>query len=159
MALSRLFCAFCRFSPPLSHRPPQWRAVGRPHSVRPHAIIACARAARWRAVKGWLTKLADGFQKMAGWGGKLWRRHDFLTGSGFLWRMRRAGRFLRVLFLFGIKTAPSLRRVVRTEGRGRGKGWGGGYPPKLSYRMFSGSTPRLSSMETTALDMGPGPHI
>ena len=33
------------------------------------------------------------------------------------------------------------------------------YPPKLSYMMLSGSTPRLSSMPTTAFDMGPGPHM
>ena len=33
------------------------------------------------------------------------------------------------------------------------------YPPKLSYMMLSGSTPRESSIETTAFDIGPGPHI
>ena len=33
------------------------------------------------------------------------------------------------------------------------------YPPKLSYMMLSGSTPSESSMETTAADMGPGPHM
>ena len=33
------------------------------------------------------------------------------------------------------------------------------YPPKLSYMMLSGSTPKPSSMFTTALDIGPGPHM
>lgn len=33
------------------------------------------------------------------------------------------------------------------------------YPPKLSYMIDSGSTPRLSSMATTAFDIGPGPHM
>ena len=33
------------------------------------------------------------------------------------------------------------------------------YPPKLSYMMLSGSTPSESSMETTAFDIGPGPHM
>ena len=33
------------------------------------------------------------------------------------------------------------------------------YPPKLSYIIDSGSTPSPSSMETTALDIGPGPHM
>ena len=31
--------------------------------------------------------------------------------------------------------------------------------PKLSYMIDSGSTPRLSSILTTALLIGPGPHI
>ena len=33
------------------------------------------------------------------------------------------------------------------------------YPPKLSYMILSGSTPRESSMPTTAFDIGPGPHM
>ena len=33
------------------------------------------------------------------------------------------------------------------------------YPPKLSYMMLSDSTPRESSIATTAFDMGPGPHM
>ncbi len=33
------------------------------------------------------------------------------------------------------------------------------YPPKLSYMIEDGSTPRLSSMLTTAFDIGPGPHM
>ena len=33
------------------------------------------------------------------------------------------------------------------------------YPPKLSYMMEAGSTPRLSSIPVTAFDMGPGPHM
>ena len=33
------------------------------------------------------------------------------------------------------------------------------YPPKLSYMIDSGSTPRESSMPTTAFDIGPGPHM
>lgn len=33
------------------------------------------------------------------------------------------------------------------------------YPPKLSYIIDSGSTPRLSSIDTTDFDIGPGPHI
>ena len=33
------------------------------------------------------------------------------------------------------------------------------YPPKLSYMIDSGSTPRESSIETTAADIGPGPHM
>lgn len=33
------------------------------------------------------------------------------------------------------------------------------YPPKLSYMILSGSTPRLSSILTTAFDIGPGPHM
>ena len=33
------------------------------------------------------------------------------------------------------------------------------YPPKLSYMIDSGSTPRESSIPTTAFDMGPGPHM
>ena len=33
------------------------------------------------------------------------------------------------------------------------------YPPKSSYMMLSGSTPRSVSIPTTALLMGPGPHI
>ena len=32
-------------------------------------------------------------------------------------------------------------------------------PPKSSYMMFSGATPKLSSMLTTAALIGPGPHI
>ena len=32
-------------------------------------------------------------------------------------------------------------------------------PPKLSYMIDSGSTPRESSMDTTAADIGPGPHM
>lgn len=32
-------------------------------------------------------------------------------------------------------------------------------PPKLSNMRFSGGTPRLSSMPSTAFDMGPGPHM
>ena len=35
----------------------------------------------------------------------------------------------------------------------------GNYPPKLSYMIDSGSTPSESSIETTAADMGPGPHM
>lgn len=34
-----------------------------------------------------------------------------------------------------------------------------GYPPKLSYMMLDDSTPKLSSMLTTAFDIGPGPHM
>lgn len=33
------------------------------------------------------------------------------------------------------------------------------YPPKLSYMIEELSTPRLSSMLTTAFDIGPGPHM
>ena len=33
------------------------------------------------------------------------------------------------------------------------------YPPKLSYMIEAGSTPRLSSIPVTAFDMGPGPHM
>ena len=33
------------------------------------------------------------------------------------------------------------------------------YPPKLSYMIDSGSTPSESSIDTTAFDMGPGPHM
>lgn len=33
------------------------------------------------------------------------------------------------------------------------------YPPKLSYIIEDDSTPRLSSILTTALDIGPGPHM
>ena len=33
-----------------------------------------------------------------------------------------------------------------------------GYDPKSSNRMFSGSTPRLSSVESTAAIIGGGPH-
>ena len=33
------------------------------------------------------------------------------------------------------------------------------YPPKLSYIIDSGSTPRESSIPTTAFDIGPGPHM
>ncbi len=33
------------------------------------------------------------------------------------------------------------------------------YPPKLSYMIDAGSTPRLSSIPVTAFDMGPGPHM
>ena len=36
---------------------------------------------------------------------------------------------------------------------------GNDYPPKLSYMIDSGSTPRESSMDTTAFDIGPGPHM
>ena len=37
--------------------------------------------------------------------------------------------------------------------------WRVNYPPKLSKWMLSGSTPRLKSMFSTALLMGPGPHM
>ena len=37
--------------------------------------------------------------------------------------------------------------------------WRVDYPPKLSKWMLSGSTPRLKSMFSTALLMGPGPHM
>ena len=33
------------------------------------------------------------------------------------------------------------------------------YPPKLSYMIDAGSTPNESSICTTALDIGPGPHM
>ena len=33
------------------------------------------------------------------------------------------------------------------------------YPPKLSYMIEDSSTPRLSSIATTAFDIGPGPHM
>ena len=33
------------------------------------------------------------------------------------------------------------------------------YPPKLSYMIDSGSTPSESSIDTTAFDIGPGPHM
>lgn len=42
-------------------------------------------------------------------------------------------------------STPSVRQPVRY--------------PKLSYMIDSDSTPRLSSIFTTALDIGPGPHI
>lgn len=35
----------------------------------------------------------------------------------------------------------------------------GAPPPKSSYMISSGSTPSESNMDTTALDIGPGPHI
>lgn len=35
----------------------------------------------------------------------------------------------------------------------------GDQPPKLSYIMLSSATPRLSSIATTALLIGPGPHM
>ena len=54
--------------------------------------------------------------------------------------------------LVTIRAMPGMAQPCKIE-------WGRCYPPKLSYMRFSDGTPRSQSIFSTALLIGPGPHM